>query len=49
MDFCSNKYCPKKEDCGRTRKEYFGAMLEVLKRFNPDVDKCFIRRRSGKC
>ncbi|VVM22765.1 hypothetical protein BSPWISOXPB_4105 [uncultured Gammaproteobacteria bacterium] len=31
MDLCSNKYCPKKEDCGRTRKEYFGAMLEVLK------------------
>ncbi|CAC9511748.1 hypothetical protein [uncultured Gammaproteobacteria bacterium] len=49
MDLCSNKDCPKKGYCGRARKEYFGSMLEVLKRFNPNVDKCFIKRRSDKC
>ena len=46
MDLCSNKKCCKHEVCGRMRREYFGALREVLKQFNPNLNKCFIKRRS---
>lgn len=48
MTLCSNSNCDKNQQCGRTRREYFGSILQVLKIFNPNIDNCFIKRRITK-
>lgn len=45
MILCKNTECLKQQNCARTKREYFGSILEVINFFDPIFDKCFIKKR----